>query len=137
MATPSDGIRPSNREICKKVNDALNAIQARRRQLGVDKHLTDDFRALDIFSEEELWEVLPILLQEIIRAKPPDCYVGGHPPQRSYDEEMRDMELWPYRWDSSSQDKMMFLKFAMKHDRTGNWWYIHVDVHEDRPKPRI
>jgi hypothetical protein len=137
MAIPSDGNRPLSREICKKVNDALLAIQAGRRLLGVDKHLTDDFRALDVYSLEELWEVLPALLQEIIHAKPPDCYVGGHPPRRSYDEEMLDMELWPYHWNSPSQGRMMFLKFAMKHDRSGNWWYIHVDVHEDRPQQRI
>ena len=47
---------------------------------------------------------------------------------------MKGMELWPYHWESQSQGKRMFLKFAMKQDRQGNWVYIHVDVHEDRPR---
>ncbi|MGA2556579.1 MAG: hypothetical protein ABSG04_09945 [Verrucomicrobiota bacterium] len=136
MAAPSDSNRPSAHEICKKVQDALWAIQANRRVLGVTKHLLSDFDALEISSETELWEVLPRLMQEIINAKPPDCYchLGGHPPRRSTDEQMKNMELWPYRWRSPSQGKMMFLKFAMRRDRKGDWWYIHVDVHEDRPQ---
>jgi hypothetical protein len=128
-------MRPSDRELYKKVQDALLAIQAGRRQFGVQKHWLSDFEALGISSELELWTVLPKLLQEIIHAKPEECYChdGGHPPRRSTDEEMKNMELWPYHWKSPSQGKMMFLKFAMKHARDGNWWYIHVDVHEDRP----
>lgn len=139
METPSDGIRPSNREIYKKVSDALLAVQAGRRALGLTKHLLGDFDALGIGSEQELWTILATLLQEIINAGPPDCYchAGGHPPRRSYDEEMKGMELWPYRWDSPSQRKVMFLKFAMRPDCKGIWSYIHVDVHEDRPMERI
>ena len=53
MAAPSYGNRPQGREICKKVNDALHAIQAGRRQLGVYKHLFSDLEALDVNSEEE------------------------------------------------------------------------------------
>jgi hypothetical protein len=136
MAAPSDPNRPTPHEICKKVQDALLAIQANRRVLGVTKHLLNDFDALGISSELELWEVLPRLVQEIINAGPLECYlhVGGHPPRRSTDEEMKNMELWPYHWRSPCQGKMMFLKFAMKRDGKGDWWYYHVDVHEDHPQ---
>jgi hypothetical protein len=133
MATPSDGNRPSGQEIYKKVSNALVAIQQGRRYFGVEKHLSSDFEALEVSSEPELWDVLPILLEEIKHAIPANCYVGGHPPYRSYDEEMKDMELWPYRWNSPSQGKMMFLEFALERDKKGDWWYVH----EDRPEGRV
>jgi hypothetical protein len=139
MATSRDRIHPLAKEICKKIKDALLALQAGRRQLGVQKHLLSDFEALGISCEQDLWNVLPTLLQEITDARPPECYchVGGHPPRRSTDEEMKGMELWPYHWNSPSQGRPMFLKFAMKRDKKGDWWYVHVDVHEDRPPENI
>jgi len=136
MAAPghSDRTRPLCHEIESKARSALAAIAGGRRVLGLTKHLFDDFTALGVSSEAELWKVLAELLEEIIAAQPAECYAGGHPPYRSYDEEMKNLELWPYRWMSPSQGKMMFLKFALKRDRQGNWVYVHVDVHEDRPK---
>ena len=129
---PSQTPRPSNRELNSKVEDAITAILAGRRVLGVTKHLSGDFVALGISSEAEIWSILPELLREIKAADPVTCYVGGSPPARSYDQEMKHMELWPYRWPSLRLGKQMFLKFAMKRNKQGDWIYYHVDVHEDR-----
>lgn len=125
--------RPSNHEIIKKIQDALEGIKAHRCKIPLTKHWSDDLAALEISTEKEMWQILPILLSEIQEADPLTCYVGGSPPQRSYDEEMKDLELWPYRWRSAYLNKTMFLKFSLKKDSGGNWWYLHVDVHEDRP----
>ena len=126
--------RPSNPEICKKVGDALKAIEAGRCYLGVTKHLLSDFAALNIGSEDELWAILPTLLKEIRISDPITSYAGQFPPVKSYDEEMKGIELWPYRWPSTTLGKEMWLKFGMKKDRKGDWHYVHVDVHENRPK---
>jgi hypothetical protein len=132
-AYSSDRNRPSDRELTHKVDEALEAILAGRRQIGLTKHLLSDCVALGLASEAELWQVLPELFREIKAADPISCYAGQHPPSRSYDDEMRDMELWPFHWLSQSQGKMMFIKFALKRNRAQEWVYVHVDVHEDRP----
>lgn len=126
--------RPSNKEIINKVRDALDAVRAGRRCRGVSKHFSDDMAALEIDSDEEMWEVLPELLQEILDSGPVECYAGGHPPKASYDQEMKGMELWSYVWESVRTRKTMWIKFALKKDRQGNWHYFHVDVHENRPR---
>jgi hypothetical protein len=133
MAASSDPGRPSAHEICKKVRDALLAIHAGRRQAPFTKHLIGDCQELNIYSAQELWGCLVELMKEILDANPVACYAGCHPPTRSYEAETRNMELWAYRWSSPSAGRRMYLKFAMKQDHQGNWWYIHVDVHTDRP----
>lgn len=120
--------RPSAREICKKVADALEALRHGRLAVAVTKHLVGDLSDLELESADDLGDLLIDLLEEIQQANPVECYVGSNPPQRSYEEEIRNLELWAYSWRSLRLGRRMYLKFALK-----NQQYFYVDCHEDRP----
>jgi hypothetical protein len=123
--------RPSNKEIYDKVVLAMEALRARRWQIGLTKHYSGDLEQLELESSDDLPDLLIELLEEIKAVGPADCYVGTRPPQRSYEREIQDLELWAYHWQSKRLQKRMYLKFAMKKNSV----YIYVDCHEDRPQP--
>lgn len=124
--------RPSDREIIGKLLDARDAVESGRRIVAVRKHLAADLADLELDSAQELWTLLPKLLEEIVRSNPVACYAGGRPPQRSYEDEIKGLELWAYAWPSVTLKKEMYLKFALEKDPQGNWHYLHVDLHESR-----
>lgn len=124
--------RPSNKEICNKVADALGALRDGRFQVGPTKHLVGDLEELQLETAKDLPVLLIVLLEEIKNAGPITCYAGTRPPQRSYEPEILQLELWPYRWHSDSLRKRMYLKFALKKQ-----CYVYVDCHEDRPPERL
>jgi len=123
------GPRPSNHEICKKVADALVILKAGARMMVVSRHYYSDLADLELDSPEEFQDLLVVLLGEIQRLGPTECYAGGRPPQRSYDKELANVELWAFCWHSERLKKKMYLKFALQKD-----CYIHVDCHESSPK---
>lgn len=110
--------------------------QTGRRTFGTLRHWPSDKCGLDLNSTEELWELLPKLLDEIKNARPEKCYAGTKPPQRSYQDEpaIKDEELWAFSWHSSHFAKRMYLKFVLTKNRRGEWCYFHVDCHPDAPK---
>jgi hypothetical protein len=124
--------RPSNREIYGKVADALVALRAGRFQFGPLKHLSGDLAGLQLASASELPDLLIVLLEEIQHEGPITRYAGTRPPQRSYEPQILNLELWAYSWHSPRLRKPMYLKYALK-----NQCYIHVDCHEDRPPERL
>jgi hypothetical protein len=121
--------RPSNHEICKKIEDAFAALRAGRFEQVVTKHVYGDLADLRLDSAEELPGLLNELLNEIKTIGPVQCYAGDKPPQRSYELELRGLELWAYTWHSERLGIRMYLKFALKKE-----WYIHVDCHRDNPR---
>jgi hypothetical protein len=121
--------RPSNKEICNKVAAALEALRAGRWQPGLAKHLSDDMAELGLESGTDLGSFLVTLLEEIQRAGPINCYRGTRPPQKSYEPEIENLELWAYSWHSDSLGKRMYLKFVLKKQ-----CYINVRFHEDKPQ---
>ena len=123
-------LRPSNREICNKIADALAALRAGKFQQVVSKHVYGDLADLEIENAEtELPGLLIELLEEIQTTGPIECYAGGKPPQRSYAPELAGLELWAYHWHSRRLGRAMYLKFALRKE-----WYIYVDCHRDNPQ---
>ena len=119
--------RPSAKELFQKVNSALAAVRAGRYQFPLTKYLVDDLDSLEVADEEALIELVIRLLEEILSLGPQNCYAGGRPPQRSYEPEIREKELWAFAWPSHLLKRRMYLKFVLKKDV-----YLHVDCHEDR-----
>jgi hypothetical protein len=119
--------RPTNRELCNKVAEALDAIKAGRFTIGVTKHLSGDLAKLELESGADLPKLLLELLGEIQNVGPIECYAGTRPPQRSYEPEIQNLELWAYCWYSERLGREMYLKFALKKQM-----YIYVDCHASR-----
>ena len=117
-----------------KVRDALAAIDAGRRELPLTKHLALELPELGRLNPSQLWTLLPELLREVQACGPIVCYAGGHPPQRSYEPEVKDEELWAYRWPSVRVGCDLYLKFCIIKDLDGRPVYWHVDLHVDDPE---
>ena len=120
--------RPSAKGLRGKVCAAINAVQEGLYQFPITKHLSSDLDALQIGSEDELMDLVLSLLNDILKQSPDDCYRGGHPPQRSYEQVILNQELWAFVCFSTVLNKYIYLKFVLKKDV-----YFYVDCHEDRP----
>ncbi len=120
--------RPSDREIHQKLAAAKAALQQGDYQFPLQKHLVADLDALGAASEDDLIELVCEFISEITVAGPNECYCGGRPPQRSYEREIKDLELWAYVCYSERFQREMYLKFALK-----KGVYLYVDFHESTP----
>jgi len=123
--------RPLTRETYKKISDALAAISAgRRTAVARERHLVNDLAELGI-DQNDFWNVVQILLNEIQVCGPDACYAGGRPPRKSYEPEIKDEELWAYSWPSCHFGFQTYIKFVMRTNARGEWVYLHVRLHED------
>jgi hypothetical protein len=120
--------RPSDRELFSKVNEALAAVSSGKYQFLIYKHLASDLEELGVIDEKELIDLVANALREILGARPASCWAGGRPPARSYEPEIKNVELWAFAWNSAVCGQRMYLKFAIKRDV-----FIYVDCHADRP----
>jgi hypothetical protein len=120
--------RPSNHEKIKKVSEAIAAIECGACARLLTKHVSMDDEAMGVDDEDGFWAALVELLKEVAE-DPVRYYAGGHPPQRSYEAELKNKELWAYAWDSMILGKKMYVKFCIN-----KGYYFHVDCHESQPK---
>ena len=124
--------RPSPKELCQKVANALAALRANRYAFATMRHWAGDSDELGLQSSNQLWPLLIVLLEEIRVAGPEKTYAGTFPPMRGYQEEraIKDEELWPFTWQSTRMGKQMYLKFVLTKNRSGDWHFFHLDCHE-------
>ena len=99
--------RPSVRELDRKLATAKMHVKAgRRRWANLNKVAGEvDYFQLDDISE--VWDVIETVLDEIRS----EDYTGSRPPQRSYEPEIRDCELFAFCWDSQCLKERMYLKY--------------------------
>ena len=116
--------RPSDKELFDKLRQALVAAQNRQVLLIDQDTLAEDAIELGYSIEEELLEVLIELLNETDQGD----YAGSRPPQRSYKDEIQDLELFPFSPHSTRFGCRVYLKFAIS---SGSIWL--VSLHKDRP----
>ena len=118
--------RPSYPEIQRKINQAKEVIA--RNDFRV---LKPSIVALDAFELgiqiEEIGTVLIELLDEI----KPVNYAGTYPPQRSYSEEISQLELFAFRWLSKRLGCLTYIKFAFE----GSHLWL-VSFHSDQVDPK-
>ncbi len=116
--------RPSRREIDKKISAAKKAVSENKGYFGpTDAKLVGELMDMGIDDTEGLWPLILELLEEIEI----DDYAGSRPPQRSYESNIADCELFAFSWISKKLQKEMYLKFAFK---DGDFYY--VSLHESR-----
>ncbi len=67
------------------------------------------------------------ILSDILKEITPDDYVGQHPPQRSYESDILESELFSFKWASKRLGCKTYLKYAIKEKRM---WL--VSLHKDQ-----
>jgi hypothetical protein len=102
-------------------------VKAGKRIVALTKHSSEAMQFTGAGNAEELWVQIEALLEELCQQKCDDCYAGRHPPEKSYEDNLKDLELWPYRWQSSLLSCEVYLKFCMRRD-----YFFFVDCHENR-----
>jgi hypothetical protein len=118
--------RPSYSEIQRKIKQAKEAVLD--NDLSVLKPIVIALDALELgYSFEEINALLINLLDEI----KPRHYAGQFPPQRSYEDEIFQSELFAFRWESKRLGCTVYLKFALKDKHL---WLI--SLHQERIDPK-
>jgi len=114
--------RPSHKEISRKLTLAKEAVSENRISILNPVSVATDTLELGL-NLRNISNILSDLLEEI----EPDDYVGQYPPQRSYEDEIKDCELLALRWLSKKLGCRVYFKFTLKETRL---WL--VSLHEDR-----
>jgi hypothetical protein len=114
--------RPSHKEISRKLTLAKGAVLENRISILNPVSVATDTLELGL-NLRNISNILSDLLEEI----EPDDYAGQYPPQRSYEDEIKDCELLAFRWLSKKLGCRVYFKFTLKETRL---WL--VSLHEDR-----
>jgi hypothetical protein len=117
--------RPSHKELFGKIVEARLAVSQGQVLILELETLAQDALELEYDIETELLTILKELLEET----EPEHYVGTRPPQRSYEHEITDLELFAFVRESSRFDCYIYYKFALAQ---GKLWL--VSLHQDRSK---
>jgi hypothetical protein len=117
--------RPSHKELFKKIREAREAVAERRISILNQDVIACDALELGYLIEEELISVLSGLLDEIS----PENYAGKRPPERSYEKEIKELDLFAFKVESSRFRCRVYLKFALT---GGDVWL--VSLHQDRER---
>jgi hypothetical protein len=104
--------RPSHKEINHKIKQAKEAVLENRISIINPISTAADALELDI-DIRHIPDVLMHLLNEIT----PNDYAGQYPPQRSYEDEIKDSELLAFQWLSKKLGCRVYLKFAIKENQ--------------------
>jgi hypothetical protein len=112
--------RPSDGELDKKIKAAKAALIAQNGIYANFNKVVGELYELEIEFPNQIWKLILELLDEI---RPKD-YMGGKPPQRSYEKAIEGQELFAFCWDSLKLGKKMYIKFALKGSR-----YYYVSLH--------
>ena len=115
--------RPSDKEIIKRIKEAQEAVAEGRIAILNQVAVASDALELGYLIDEELESVLFELLDLIS----PAHYVGTRPPQRSYEQNIKDLELFAFEVNNSRFNCPIYFKFAMS---TGVLWL--VSLHKSR-----
>jgi hypothetical protein len=114
--------RPSHKELNKKIKQAKEVVS--KRNINFIKKATIEAELLnfDILIDE----FIPILLN-LLNEITPDDYAGHRPPQKSYEDEIDNCDLFVFVWKSVKLKREIYLKFTIKDDLL---WLINF--HEER-----
>jgi hypothetical protein len=116
-------MRSTQKELFKKIREARSAVVEGRIAIIRQEAFAIDALELGYVVESELHEVLTQLLDETR----PAHYAGGRPPQRSYEQEIKDLELFAFEVESKRFQCRIYLKFAL----ACNLLWL-VSLHESR-----
>lgn len=115
--------RPTHRELNRKLYQAKGAVSKKAILTINPAALAED--ALELgYLISDLADILSEILNEIT----PQNYIGHHPPEKSYEEKIKYLDLFTFRWDSIRFGCETYFKFVI----SGDYLYI-VSLHQHRP----
>ncbi len=117
--------RPSNKEILSKLNAAGKANDENKIIIINPDSFLDDFNELGVSLKIDLHRIF----NELLKNTKAENYVGHRPPQKSYKDQIKNMELFAFKTISNSLEVEIYFKFAIKND----YCYL-VSLHKDKPK---
>lgn len=115
--------RPSHKELTRKIRDAQEAVSHGR--IAVINQAAVAMDALEL-GYDIVTEMVDVLC-ELLSMSRPEHYMGGRPPQRAYEREISDLELFAFVVDPERFEKPVYYKFALA---GGMLWL--VSLHENR-----
>ena len=116
-------MRPSHKELNRKIVQAKKAVSKGYIELVGPAVIAADALELS-YLVEDITNVLSNILNEIT----PDDYAGARPPQHSYEEKIKDCELFAFRWESKRFGCEVYLKFTLKDDVM---WLVSLHQHRE------
>jgi len=101
--------RPSDKEIIKRIKEAQEAVAEGRIAILNQIAIASDALELGYLIDGELESVL----SEVLRVVSPAHYVGSRPPQRSYEQIIKDLELFAFEVNSPRFNCSVYFKFTI------------------------
>lgn len=115
--------RPSHKELTGKIRQARRAVS--KGEINIVEPASISADALDL---DYLVDDLPDVLSEILEEIKPDDYTGKKPPERSYEDKIKDTELFAFKWASKRFGCELYLKFTLK---DGVLWLVSFHLHRE------
>ncbi|MBW2038503.1 MAG: hypothetical protein JRI46_02750 [Deltaproteobacteria bacterium] len=115
--------RPSHKELNNKIRQAREAVLEDR--IGIVDPVSIAADALEL---GHLIEDIENVLYEVLNEITPPDYAGQRPPQRSYEDKIKDCELFAFRWVSKRLGCEVYLKFTLKDDKM---WLVSFHQHRE------
>ncbi len=116
--------RPTPKELFDKLRKAREAVQNQRLFL-IDQDIIAE-RAIELEYDIDL--DLQDVLEELLSLASMEDYAGSRPPQKSYRDNIKDLEIFPFVVHSPCFECRVYFKFAI--NLNGLWL---ISLHKDRP----
>lgn len=116
--------RPSYKEIDRKLRKARELVSQKKILIINLSAIMEDATELGYLMKD-----LSSILCEVLDEIGPQNYVGRRPPEKSYEQEIQDLELFAFRWDSVLFGCKAYLKFVLNND----FLYV-VSLHQHRQR---
>ena len=115
--------RPTHKELSKKIRLAQKAVAA--ESVFILNHVSMAADAIELgYDFSDINDVLAILLHEIVA----DYYAGNYPPDKSYARQIKNLELFAFRWICRFFGCEIYFKFALKNEQI---WVVSLHEHRE------
>ncbi|MBN2568171.1 MAG: hypothetical protein JXB42_01950 [Deltaproteobacteria bacterium] len=116
--------RPTYKELDKKISQAKEAISKDGIYI-LEPHVI----AMDALElGYEIGNIKAVLL-ELLAGMTPQQYVGSYPPQKSYEEDILNCDLFAFKRDSKRFGCEVYVKYALKKEEL---WLVSFHQHRDK-----
>ena len=117
-------IRPTHKELTRKIKQAIQAISEGRIYI-----LDPEIIAKDALELGYRISDLSDLLIDALSVLSPNDYIGHYPPDRSYEEKIKGTELFTFRAYSEVLGCNVYLKFALIEESI---WIVSLHEFENK-----